>query len=76
MALDEVRGVNIADLKPADSEFQLVTLKAKDVEPEVNILFKKKKADVDRIKKCFPKFRSGRQIGSYAFDYFMKKECR
>ena len=31
MALDEVRGVNIADLKPADSEFQLVTLKAKDV---------------------------------------------
>lgn len=42
----------------------------------VNIEFKKKAKEVEKIKKCLPHLKTNKEIGAYSFDYLLRKECQ
>lgn len=65
-------------LPKTDSAFRVKRLeRIEEKDPIVNVQFRRKNSDLERIRKYFPKLaNSGAgKIASYALDYFMNREC-
>jgi len=56
--------------------FHYSTPPAPPIDPTTNILFRVKKADLDKIRIRLKKRNaSAKSIGEYTFNYFLKREC-
>lgn len=75
-ALAKVGSIKITEVHPGNAVFHVELPKPKPEHRQINIEFKKQAKDVDRIKKCIPHLKSNKDVGSYAFDYLLKKECQ
>jgi len=71
--LESARGVQVHKLKPQDMAFTVVVPERKKTSM-VNILYKKPKKQVDRIRSYIHKpDMSSRGVGEYTFDYYLRK---
>ena len=75
-ALNNVKSVTVIELSPRASTFTVKPAEIKPEDEQVTIQFPKKARDINRIKKCFPRLKTAKAVGSYAFDYLLKKECQ
>lgn len=75
-ALAKVESAKVSELGQQDTQFRVDVPAREAGDREVSIQFSKKARDVEQLKRCFPRLKSARALGSYAFDYLLKKECR
>lgn len=79
-ALIQTKAVTIDNVDLTDRPFEAkirVEKQPKDPDPLVNILFKRRQSDLDKIRRSVDKLRkaSAKRIGEYAVDYLISREC-
>lgn len=79
-ALIQTKAVTINTVDLAERPFEAkikVEKTPDDPDPLVNILYKRRKSDLDKVKRCVDKLKkaSAKRIGEYALDYLISREC-
>lgn len=75
-ALEHVQSIKLTELSPGNSLFNVELPEPEPEDRDVNILFKRKASDVERVQECLPHLKSAKAVGEYAFDYLLERECR
>jgi hypothetical protein len=79
-ALIQTTAVTIDTVNLTERPFEAKITVAKtpeDPDPLVNIQFKRRQSDLDKVRRCVDKLKkaSAKRIGEYAIDYLISREC-